>query len=122
MVLGGMVALIASILLYLVVHQRWQLIFPATLAGISHAVLFPAIVAGGSATFPHRYRGLATSLMLGSFDVGTLIGAPIVGGLLRGSELLSWDPFPSTFVIVACLLAATTVYFFAHSRTHRDVT
>ncbi len=111
MIMAGMLFLILSIFLYLPVRENWQLVFPGLASGVSHAVLFPAIVAGGSSAFPNRYRGLGTSLMLAMFDVGTLIGAPSVGGLLKLAKLLNWPPFPSMFVFVATVLIVATGYF-----------
>ena len=118
MILAGMGLLVLSVALYLTVPQKekWPLVFPALAAGMSHAFLFPAIVAGGSSSFPHRYRGLGTSLMLAMFDVGTLIGAPLIGGLLKGAAHFGLLPFPTTFVVVTAALILATVYFTWQSR------
>ena len=79
-VLAGMLALSLSMILYLVVRQQWQLMIPAVAAGIAHALLFPAVVGSGSVSFPVRYRGLGTTLMLAMFDIGNMLGKPAIGG------------------------------------------
>ncbi len=79
MILGGLASLAVAMLLYLVVAVPWQFALPATFMGIGHAVLFPAVLAGGSASFPGRFRGLGMTLTLGMMDLGALIGAPLIG-------------------------------------------
>ena len=98
MIFIGLASLIVAMLAYLPVRSEWGLIFPAIFAGIAHAVLFPAVTAQGSAAFPNRYRGLGTTLMLAMLDVGTLVGAPLIGGLVEGSKLANLPPYPSTFL------------------------
>jgi len=71
-------------------------------------MLFPAIVAGGSGIFPTRHRGVGTTLMLATFDLGNLIGAPLVGGLLRGARLMNLPRYPAMFIAMAAILAAIT--------------
>jgi len=108
MVLWGMASLVTSILLYLPVRTEWQLMPSAVVYGIAHAMLFPAIVAGGSGVFPSRHRGVGTTLMLATFDLGNLIGAPLVGGLLRGARLMNLPRYPAMFIAMAAILAAVT--------------
>lgn len=108
-VLLGLGALAASIVMYLMVHQSWQLAFPGAVAGVAHALLFPAVVAGGSTAFPERYRGRGTTLMLASFDLGSLVGAPLIGGLLDGTRYLQLPAYPVTLVIVAIMLCGIAV-------------
>jgi MFS family permease len=114
MILWGMASLVGSMLLYLLVHEMWQLAAPAVLGGIAHAILFPAVVAGGSGLFPARHRGVGTTLMLASFDLGTLIGAPTIGALLMLSGGEPGHPnYPTMFVCVAGILTViTAVYAF----------
>ncbi|MEO8493592.1 MAG: hypothetical protein ABI614_00870, partial [Planctomycetota bacterium] len=70
-----------------------------------HALLFPSVVAAGSTRFPERYRGLGTTLMLAMFDIGSLIGAPLVGGILSGSRLVGLPAYTMMFGTVSCLIA-----------------
>jgi len=117
MVLIGLSSQILSYLLYLPVHAQWHLLFPAAAAGIAHAFLFPAIVAGGSSTFPARYRGIATSLSLGSIDLGMLIGGPLVGGLLHMAAWLAWPIYETTFVSMMLLLGSFAASYFLNTRS-----
>ena len=111
MILMGMTSLATSMLAYLLVSSWWHLPIPALLAGVAHAFLFPSMVGGGSTNFPARYRGLGTTLMLGSFDMGVLIGTPLIGGILRYAGHFDLPPYPTMFVIVATgLLTATGIY------------
>jgi MFS family permease len=107
----GMAALVVSLLSYLVVRSSWQLVAPGFFGGIAHALLFPAIVASGAGAFPARYRGLGTTVILAMFDIGTLVGAPFVGGLLQASRALGLPPYPTTFVTVALGMTAAGVFY-----------
>lgn len=120
MILMGFGSLALSALLYMVVASEWQLAIPAVFAGIAHAFLFPSVVSGGSLTFPPRYRGLATTLMLALFDVGNLVGQPILGFIHRGSKQIGLPAYPSMFVAVAMLLVTVgAVYAVVSLRKQR---
>ncbi|HUG70000.1 MAG TPA: MFS transporter [Pirellulaceae bacterium] len=100
-IVAGLALLAISMGLYLVVHQVWQLAIPAVFAGAGHAILFPAIMAAGSTRFPERYRGLGTTLMLSMYDIGNLIGAPVVGGTLHLARLAGLPAYTVMFTGVA---------------------
>jgi MFS family permease len=110
-VVVGMALMIVGILLYLPVRLPWQLAFPGIVAGAAHALLFPAIVAGGGTAFPTRYRGLGVTLTLGMFDLGALIGAPLAGSIVEGARTIGWSPYPTMYLTVASLMAMMTVVF-----------
>jgi MFS family permease len=105
-ILGGTMGLVGSVLLFLTVRETWQLVIPGLGYGISHAVLYPATVAAGSRTFPARHRGLATTLILATWDAGLLLGSPVAGMVLHYSEQLSLPAYPAMFVTIALLMAA----------------
>jgi MFS family permease len=118
MILLGQAALVASVLAYLFVNSYAALVIPAVFTGIAHAILFPAVIAGGSLQFPVRYRGLATTLMLASMDIGTLLGAPLIGIILRIADGTHLPPYPTMFVLVGAILAAcATIYALCTSKS-----
>ncbi|MGD9722251.1 MAG: MFS transporter [Pirellulales bacterium] len=120
MVYLGLAALVLSLLTYLPVRSEWGLLVPAVFAGISHAVLFPAVTAQGSWAFPNRYRGLGTTVMLAMLDLGILVGAPLVGGIVEFSKSTSLPPYPTTFVVLALGTMVTGVaYAFTGNRGQR---
>jgi MFS family permease len=104
--LAGLASMTLSLLLFLLVRREWQFAIPATFMGIAHAMLFPSVVAGGSSVFPGRYRGLGTTLMLATFDLGNLVGAPIAGHLVDYT-----GSYPTMFIIVAAMMASVAVLF-----------
>jgi MFS family permease len=116
MILLGTGGLVASMLLFLVVHSEWQLIVPAIGYGCSHAIVFPAVMAAGNVAFPARHRGLATVLVLAAQDVGTLVGAPAAGAVLKYSRPAGLSPYPTMFVTMAALMAAVGAVYVALSR------
>jgi MFS family permease len=110
-VLAGLGLVIVSQGLFLFVHNEWQLLIPSITYGMGHAILFPAGFAEGCCTFPPRYRGLGTSLMLATYDVGLLIGAPTAGLLVHFGQASGWSGYPTMFLGVAFVLVlATAVY------------
>ncbi len=111
MIFIGMAALVISLLCYLPVSNEWGLVLPGVFAGISHALLFPSVTAQGSASFPSRYRGLGTTVMLAMLDVGTLIGAPLVGGMVEYSKSADWPPYPTTFLVLSIGMAAAGIFY-----------
>lgn len=114
-VMWGLGALATSMLLYLTVRSTWQLMIPGSVAGVAHALLFPSVVAGGSTAFPERYRGLGTTLMLGMFDVGALVGAPAVGGLLHVARKFELPAYPVMFSSVATIVALIALTYWIRS-------
>lgn len=110
-ILLGLGSLAASMLLYLWVSDPWTLALPAAMGGVAHAFLFPAVVAGASSTFPVRYRGLATTLILAMFDIGMLLGQPLAGGIVEFSRLFGLPPYGTMFVTVASVLLAIAALY-----------
>lgn len=106
MILVGMAAVVLGMFSFLLVRVSWHLILPAVFIGVAHACLFPAVIAGGSGPFPSRYRGLGTTLMLATFDLGSLVGSPAVGEILHWSGYYGLPPYPTMFVCVGTGLAA----------------
>jgi MFS family permease len=117
MILLGLATLVAGTMSFLLVRQGWHLVLPAVLIGVAHACLFPSVVAGGSGSFPPRYRGLGTTLVLSMFDLGSLVGSPTVGGLLEGARWLGWEAYPTMFLAVSGILSAVGVAYWASGRS-----
>lgn len=111
MILAGIAALAGSQLLFLLVDTQWKLIVPGIGYGVAHAILFPSVVAAGSSRFPPQHRGLATTLLLGTWDAGQLVGAPAVGAILHCSGWIGLPSYPTMFTSMACLLAAVGVFY-----------
>jgi len=111
MILTGIAALCISQLLLLQVSAEWWLIVPGVAFGFAHAVLFPSIVAAGSRSFPPQHRGLGTTVMLSTWDLGTLVGAPTAGVILEFSSRVGLPSYPTLFVWVAILLGTVGLLF-----------
>jgi len=111
----GLTLLSVSFLCYIPVTKAWHLIFGAALAGTAHALLFPSIMAAGTAAFPRRYLGIATSLMLAMFDVGAFVGAPIIGAFLREAKQQTSIAYPLMFAGTSTVLGLITVLYCCRS-------
>lgn len=82
MILGGISGHLVGFLILPSVTSGWHLLLPAATAGFGHALLFPAVVSLGTEAFPKHYRGTGTTLVLGFFDLGGAIFAPILGAII----------------------------------------
>jgi MFS family permease len=107
----GLNALAATMVLFLAVRSEWMLAIPAVTGGGAHALLFPAVVAGTNTRFPRRYRGLATSLIMAMFDLGNLIGPPVVGGIIDLAKPLGLPPYGTMFLSVAAAMVAVSLIY-----------
>ncbi len=116
MVLLGLGSLAASMLLYPLAVNEWTLAIPAAVAGFAHALLFPAVIGGGSISFPNRFRGLGATLMFAMFDLGNLVGQPSVGGLLEAARWARLPAYPTMFVTMAAVLLLVAVVYAGISR------
>jgi predicted MFS family arabinose efflux permease len=115
-ILIGMVFVIVGLLSYLVVSAEWQLLIPAVLTGAGQAILYPAVVAGGSGVFPNHCRGVGTTLMLATIDAGTLIGAPLIGGIVYFGKRFGLPAYPAMFLTIATILIASASYYALDTR------
>jgi MFS family permease len=116
-ILLGMAILAASLMFFLPVHAEWHLILPAIGFGCSHAILFPAVVAVGSYSFPVRNRGLASVLILAMWDLGILVISPVAGGVLRYSKMIDLPPYPMMFLATSSLMVLVGIWYAVASRS-----
>ncbi|MBN69743.1 MFS transporter [Gimesia chilikensis] len=87
------------------ITQEWMLIGPAILCGFGHALLFPAVVSLGTESFPPQYRGTGTTIVLGFFDAGAIIFAPILGGIID-----NWGFYPMFYTSASVMTCTALVY------------
>lgn len=111
LVLIGLAIIGGSQLLFLFVQNEWTFMLPGFTYGIGHAILFPTVVATGCRTFPERYRGLGTMLIMSAFDLGTMVGSPLVGTVLHRAPEWGLPGYPSLFVLMGVLLGGTAVVY-----------
>ena len=107
MILLGLGGHCVAMLLLPFVHREWHFIVPALLGGFGHALLFPAVVSLGSEPFPLAYRGTATTLVLGFFEVGLFVSAPLLGWVIDAFEA----GFTQMFLCAAVVAAGVAVIY-----------
>jgi MFS family permease len=111
MIFIGLGFLAISLLCYMTVTTQWGLAVPGFFAGMAHAVMFPSVTATGSTSFPSRYRGLGTTVMLSMLDTGMLVGAPLVGQLLLLSKNAGLHPYNTTFVVLSIGVVLSGIFY-----------
>lgn len=82
LILIGMTAQSIGFIAIPFVLSEWMLSIPAVAIGFGHALLFPAVVSLGTATYPQQYRGTGTTLILGTFELGQLVISPLAGAVI----------------------------------------
>jgi MFS family permease len=112
------VALAAGILMLLFVNSSWMLIFPGIVMGSAHAFLFPTLVAALSSRFPQEYRGLGTTLAMTTFDIGALLGAPALSGVLFSARSLGLPAYPTMFIAASAGTLLFLLAFLAFTKYH----
>ncbi len=111
MIVAGFLVVSVSMFLYVSATTVVSLTFPAIAAGLAHAMLYPAIIASGTGLYPSRLRGAATNLMLATYDVGVLVGAPAVGFIISHARQINLPEYPTMFCIVGAFnLLVVTIY------------
>lgn len=98
MILLGIIGQAIGLVIMPSVTTEWVLIFPAISSGFGHALLFPAVVSLGTEAFPREYRGTGTTLVLGFFDLGGALSAPILGWII---DRYDGTGFPQMFYSAA---------------------
>lgn len=85
-----------SMLLYLPLQNADGFWLPATAGGLAHCFLFPSVVAACTNAFAKIHRGIATQLILGMYDLGVLVGMPVIGFLVIEARDKGLEPYPFT--------------------------
>jgi len=116
LVLIGLGIIAGSQLFFLFVQNEWTFMLPGFTYGIGHAILFPTVVATGCRTFPERYRGLGTMLIMSAFDLGTMVGAPLVGTVIHHAPEWRLPGYPSLFVLMGVVVGGTGIMYGMVSR------
>lgn len=96
------------------VYAEWHFLVPSVLCGFGHALLFPCIVSLGSDAFPVQYRGTATTVTLGSIDLGLLFTAPVLGWLIDEFS------FSAMFYSTSALCLVTAIGYRISAGLHPD--
>ncbi len=115
MILLGLAGHAAAMLLLPFVTTEMLFCLPAVCGGFGHALLFPAVVSLGSEAFPREYRGTGTTIVMGFFDVGTFVSAPLLGGII---DAFGGHGFTPMFLFAASVaLIVAVVYLVTSART-----
>lgn len=118
-ILCGVGLMVVAQTLFLAVRQPWQLAIPALAFGVSQSILSPMIIAAGVATYPPRHRGLGSTLILATFDLGQLVGAPLASVVMHASGGLGLPRYPAMFLSMAGLLTVVGVVYAVSRPTPR---
>jgi len=104
---------------YLLVSTPTTLIIPAVLGGFGHALLFPAAMSEGNQSFPPKYRGIATTLMLMMFDIGMLVGQPVFGWTIEFARAAGLNEYSVAFSLLGVTLLLIAVLYGCFKKNER---
>lgn len=111
MIVVGMLGHVAGYAGLCLVTQEWHFILPAACSGFAHALLFPCVVSLGTETFPQRFRGTGTTLLLCMIDLGGVLTAPLLGAMIDHLGFKAMFLFTAT-----CALGVAITYRLATAR------
>ena len=103
LIVAGLSGHVLGLTLLPTVTSEWLFLLPSFCCGFGHALLFPSVVSLGAGVFPPAYRGTGTTLILGFVDLGTVLGAPLLGWVIDhlGYRTMFWTAATLTGLIVA---------------------
>ena len=102
--LAGMLFMSAGMFCFLLVDTAHpaMIVVPALITGTGHGLMFHTMMSLSVASFPSEVRGTGSALALMTLDLGTIVGAPLLGQIAESSG------FPWMFAAIGgfSLLAA----------------
>ena len=112
MILMGLVGHTAAMFMLPFATTTLLIMVPAVFGGFGHALLFPAVVSLGSEAFPRKFRGTGTTVVMGFFELGVVVSAPILGTIIDAFDGHGFTPMflfaGSVTVIVGVVYLLTT--------------
>ncbi len=110
--IGGMLFMAAAMFAFVLVtpSRPWLLFVPALLGGIGHSLTFHTMTSLTLDPFPAEYRGTGSALALMMLDMGTFVGAPVLGKIGQAAG------FNALFAAVGLTCLATTWVYMRYSR------
>lgn len=112
-IVPAMLSMIAGILMLAVAGSGTTIIVAGALCGSGHAFVFPIISALVVSRAHDDSRGAAMTLFTALFDVGSLIGAPLLGLTIEASS------YGMMFTMAACVVGVLSLAFFIVDRPRR---
>lgn len=110
-VLGpALVALVAGFLWMARATDATDLAVAGLLCGVGHGFTFPILFGLVVTRAPEANRGVAMAVFTALFDIGVLVGGPVLGALIE------WLGFAATFGLAGVWLALGAGVFFAWDR------
>lgn len=93
-------------------ERTWFILIPAALSGIGHSLMFHTMTSITLSHFPSRVRGTGSALALMMLDLGTIIGAPVLGWIGEFYD------YPGLFACIGltCFSSGIIFVFFENRR------
>lgn len=82
--------------------RPWLIIVPALMAGVGHGLMFHTMVSLTLRSFPSEVRGTGTAIALIMLDLGTIVGAPILGWIGESFGFAALFISIGTFCMLSC--------------------
>jgi len=107
----AMLSLLLGLLMLAHIESATELAIAGALCGLGHAYVFPIISALVVTRAEASSRGTAMTLFTALFDVGALVGAPLLGTIVETAD------YPIMFTVAASTASVFAVVFFVADRS-----
>ncbi len=103
----GLLVMSAGMFSFSIVSESrpWLILIPALLTGVGHSLMFHTMTSLTIEGFPHAVRGTGSALALMMLDLGTFVGAPMLG--LIGEH---WG-YSALFACIGCFTLVTAAVY-----------
>ncbi|MDB4338629.1 MFS transporter [Rubripirellula sp.] len=95
-------------------ENTWVILIPAGLTGIGHSLMFHTMTSLTLASFPTAVRGTGSSLALMMLDLGTILGAPVLGWI---GEIYGYAVLFATIGVI-CFMSGV-IYMISERKNRR---
>ncbi len=117
--LAGMLFMSAGMFSFVLVDSAhtWRIVLPGLLTGAGHGLMFHTMTSLTLENYPHAVRGSGSALALMMLDLGTIVGAPVLGliGESFGFSML-FGTIGGFSLVVAAIYTASCAGVFASKR------
>jgi MFS family permease len=121
--LVGMLIMSVGMFCFVLVDSQnsWLIIVPALVTGAGHGLMFHTMTSLTLEPFPREVRGTGAALALMMLDLGTIVGAPVLGWIGQQFGFPWLFGAIGGFCLVTAIIYAATSFRFSAAQSRRNI-